>query len=180
MLTEKETIRCEAVFNDEHTHRYMWKRVWNKDKPLITVIMLHPCFADTIICDTTSYLVVNNVMRLGMYGGVSIVNLYAKMTEKIIFRWEPEETLIGEDNDVYIKKAALESDEVVLAWGRGAEKVQSIAPRIDEVMSLLSGLNKKLLVISDDVRTGLHPLTPSIRSEWKLIPYEPPINAENK
>ena len=67
MLTEKETIRCEAVFNDEHTHRYMWKRVWNKDKPLITVIMLHPCFADTIICDTTSYLVVNNVMSLGMY-----------------------------------------------------------------------------------------------------------------
>ena len=34
MITEKETIKCEAVFNDEHTHRYSWKRIWNKDKPI--------------------------------------------------------------------------------------------------------------------------------------------------
>ena len=37
MITEKSTIRCESVFNDEHTHRYLWKQVWNKDKPLVGV-----------------------------------------------------------------------------------------------------------------------------------------------
>ena len=30
MKHEKETIRCEAIFNEEHTHRYLWRRVWNK------------------------------------------------------------------------------------------------------------------------------------------------------
>lgn len=30
MVTEKSTIKCEAIFNDEHTHRFSWKRVWGK------------------------------------------------------------------------------------------------------------------------------------------------------
>lgn len=30
MKHEKETIRCEAIFNEGHTHRYLWRRVWNK------------------------------------------------------------------------------------------------------------------------------------------------------
>ena len=49
MITEKDTIKCEAVFNDNRTHRYLCKRVWNKDKPCIAVIMLNPClrFAQT-------------------------------------------------------------------------------------------------------------------------------------
>lgn len=172
MITEKETIRCVAIFNDERTHRYTWKRVWDKDKPLLVVVMLHPCFADTVICDTTSYLVVNNVRRLEKYGGLNIVNLYARLTEKLTFRWESEEALIGEDNDTYIKRAALEADDIVLAWGIGASNVQAISNRIDNVIELLSGLNKNLLVISDGKRKGLHPLTPSIRSEWTLVPYE--------
>lgn len=34
MITEKETIKCEAIFTDDHQHRLYWKRVWNKDKPI--------------------------------------------------------------------------------------------------------------------------------------------------
>ena len=68
MLTEKDTIKCESVFNEDRTHRYMWKRVWDKDKPLMGVIMLNPCHADNIITDTTTALVVNNVARLEEYG----------------------------------------------------------------------------------------------------------------
>ena len=171
MLTEKETIRCEAIFNDDKTHRYYWKRVWDKDKPLLTVIMLHPCFADTVVCDTITFLVVNNVMRLGEYGGVTIVNLYSKLTEKLIFRWEAESEIIGDDNDTYIKRAALEVDDIVLAWGRGAYCVKTVADRIDSVVKTLHELNKNLFVISDGVKKGLHPLTPSIRAKWQLGPH---------
>ena len=64
MKIEKETIRCEAVFNEEHTHRYLWKRIWNKDKALAAVIMLNPCMADTIVTDTTTFMVVNNLAAL--------------------------------------------------------------------------------------------------------------------
>ena len=67
MITEKSTIKCEAIFNDSHTHRYLWKRVWDKDKPIISVIMLNPCQADNIITDTTTSLVVNNVAKLQEY-----------------------------------------------------------------------------------------------------------------
>ena len=79
MKIEKETIRCEAVFNEEHTHRYLWKRIWNKDKALAAVIMLNPCMADTIVTDTTTFLVVNNLAVLERFGGVEIVNLYSKI-----------------------------------------------------------------------------------------------------
>ena len=51
MLNEKDTIRCESVFNDDRTHRFLWKRVWDKDKPIACVIMLNPCIADNIIND---------------------------------------------------------------------------------------------------------------------------------
>ena len=69
MTTEKETIKCESIFNGERTHRYMWKRVWNKDKPIACVITINPCVADCLIMDTTTYLVANNIASLEEFGG---------------------------------------------------------------------------------------------------------------
>lgn len=168
MITEKETIRCEAVFDDTKSYRYMWKRVWDKTKPSVVVVMRHPCFSDNILADTTTNLVVNNVMRLGIYGGVCITNLYAKMTDKMLFRWDSQERLIGSDNDEFIRKAALEVEDVILAWGVGADKIKSVVSRIASVVSLLKEMNKNLYSISDGKRVGLHPLTPSVRSKWIL------------
>ena len=91
MIPEKETLKCEAVFNEERTHRYLWKRVWNKDKPLACVIMINPCMADCIVMDTTTYLVVNNIASLEEYGGVEIVNLYSILTTKLNFKQNSDE-----------------------------------------------------------------------------------------
>lgn len=168
MLTEKDTIKCESIFNDDHTHRFLWKRVWSKEKPLACVLMLNPCIADNILLDLTTYLVVNNVARLEEYGGVIVVNLYSKLTSKLNFRWNSDEDLNDAVNDSYIKKAAEECSIVIAAWGKSGETNQRIAERIAEVMELLSGLDEKIYLISDGVRTGLHPLTPSIRQEWFL------------
>ncbi len=60
MKVEKSTIRCEAIFSDDHTHRFLWRRIWDKDKPTICVLMLNPVFSDTCVFDTTTNLVVNN------------------------------------------------------------------------------------------------------------------------
>ena len=106
MITEKDTIKCEAIFNDEHTHRYLWRRVWNKEKPMVCVIMLNPCIADTIITDTTTTLVVNNIARLETFGGVEIVNLYSLVTNKLNFRWNSDEMLNDAESDNYIKNSA--------------------------------------------------------------------------
>ena len=38
-------------------------------------IMINPCQASTVITDTTTYLVVNNIANFGDYGGVTIVTM---------------------------------------------------------------------------------------------------------
>ena len=174
MITDKDTIKCEAVFNELRTHRYLWKRVWNRDKPLAAVIMLNPCMADTLTMDTTTFLVVNNVARLDQFGGVVIVNLYSRLTSKLSFRWNSDEDLNDPENDSYIRKAAAEAETVILAWGRGQDTNQRIADRVNAVLRLLDGSKEKLRVISDGERSGIHPLTPSVRSCWELEPFVEP------
>ena len=168
MITEKDTIKCEAVFNDDKTHRFLWKRVWNKDKPLACVIMLNPCLSDNIVTDTTTSLVVNNIAKLEDFGGVSIVNLFSLLTPKLQMRCARDIDINDYGNDTYIKKAADEASIVILAWGKGAELNVRITSRANQVIELLSGQEEKLKLISDGKRKGIHPLTPSVRSQWIL------------
>ena len=181
MITEKDTIRCEAIFDDTHTHRFSWKRVWNKDKPLAAVVMLNPAQSDNYVTDNTTALVINNIARLESFGGVVIVNLYSMLTNKLNFRWHSDEDLNAPENDHYIKKAADECETVILAWGKAADTNQRIAARVSQVLSILRDYQEKLFVISDGTRSGLHPLTPSLRSHWSLEAFqipEKPVNQE--
>ena len=172
MITEKETIKCEAVFNEERTHRYLWKQVWNKDKPLACVVMLNPCAADCLIYDTTTYLVVNNIASMDRFGGAEIVNIYSKLTSKLNLRWDSDEELNGSDNDTYIQKAAAECDTVILAWGTGALTNKRVLNRVKDVLELLETCSNKLHVITDgDEMRSVHPLTPAVRNEWILQPF---------
>ena len=172
MITEKDTIKCEAVFNEDKTHRLLWKRVWNKEKPMACVIMLNPCLSDNIVTDTTTSLVVNNVAHLEEFGGVSIVNLFSLLTPKLQMRWARDIDINDLDNDNYIKKAADEASVVILAWGKGAELNVRITNRAKQVLDLLAPHKEKFRVISDGERKGLHPLTPTIRAEWILESFE--------
>ncbi len=171
MQIDKDTMKCEAVFNDERTHRYLWKRVWNKDKPIAAVICLNPCLSDTVLTDTTTALCCNNIARLESYGGVAILNLYSQLTPKLNFRWNSDEDLNEPENDVYIRKMAAECETVILAWGKAADNTQRIADRAEAVLNQLKPFAKKLFLISDGDRCGLHPLTPSIRGNWNLVPF---------
>ena len=177
MKIEKDTIKCEAIFNDSHTHRYLWKRVWDKDKPLVAIIMLNPCQADNIITDTTTSLVVNNVAKLEKYGGVEILNLYSKLTTKLNFK-EKDEELNDQENDSYILKSVESSSITILAWGKASNSNQRIEERAVQVINLLMPYKEKLYMISDGTRVGLHPLTPSIRSKWILEKCEFPTETE--
>lgn len=180
MIAEKDTIKCEAVFNDDKTHRLLWKRVWNKEKPMACVIMLNPCLSDNIVTDTTTSLVVNNVARLEEFGGVSIVNLFSLLTPKLQMRWARDIDINDLENDNYIKKAADEASVVILAWGKGAELNVRITNRANQVLDLLASHKEKFRVISDGERKGLHPLTPTIRAEWILESFEPTPKDEAK
>lgn len=168
MITEKDTIKCEAIFNDDRTHRYLWKRVWDKEKPTISIIMLNPCHADNIITDTTTALVVNNVAKLGEYGGVEILNLYSKLTSKLRFLEDNDKDLNEPENDSFIEKSVMASSKTILAWGMASNNNPRIEERATQVINLLEPYQDKLYMISDGIRKGLHPLTPCIRSNWML------------
>lgn len=172
MLTEKETIKGEAIFNDERTHRFVLRRTWNKSKPQAMVVMLNPCDADSVICDTTTFLVINNIARLEEFGGVTIVNLFSLLTSKLSFKWSPDEELNLPENDDYIKKAVEESSKVILAWGRAVDTNRRIEERAMHVLNLLLPYREKLFLIFDGDRVGLHPLTPAIRNRWILEHFD--------
>lgn len=170
MINEKATIKCEAIYNEDKTHRLLWKRVWNKELPVACVIMINPCLADTVLTDTTTYLVVNNIARLGEFGGVTIVNLFSLLTSKLHFRSEVD--INDYSNDQYIKKAADEASVIILAWGKAASSNAKIYHRARQVVDLLDDQKEKFRIISDGVREGCHPLTPSIRAQWLLVPAD--------
>lgn len=183
-MIEKDTIKCESVFNEDRSHRFLWKRVWAKDKPLACVIMLNPCMSDNIVMDTTTALVVNNIARLETYGGVMILNLFSKLTTKLNFRWNSDDDLNEPENNGYLQKAAAECDLIVFAWGRGIATNKRILNRANEVVMLLDPYMEKVRIISDGEREGLHPLTPSVRSSWELVPFwglpEPDAEQQNE
>ena len=168
MITEKNVIKCEAIFNEEKTHRLWWKRVWNKDLPLACVIMLNACSADTIVTDTSTSLVVNNIAKFEEFGGVTIVNLFSLLTNKLDFNLAKEIDFNDLSNDTYIKKAAEEASIVILAWGKSADSNAKIYHRAEQVLALLENQKEKLRVISDGERLGVHPLTPQVRAVWRL------------
>lgn len=172
MINEKNAIKCESVFNEDKTHRYLWKRVWDKDKPTATIVMLNPCQADNIITDLTSMLVVNNIAKLGEYGGVNVVNLFSMLTTKLNFRTKSDKELNTPENDSYIKKAAEESSIIVIAWGRSEDSNTKVAERAEKVFELLASFKDKLKVISDGENKGMHPLSPSVRSSWILEDFD--------
>ena len=173
MITEKDTIKCESVFDDSHTHRYLWRRVWQKDKPLAAVICLQPSLSDNIVQDTTTTLIVNNIARLDTYGGVVILNLYSMLTNKLCFRFNSDEDLSHKENDDYILKAAQECKTVILSWGRGGDSNERIANRAEHVIQMLLPFEDKLYVLSDGEREFLHPLTPQLRNSWELVKFDP-------
>ena len=172
MITEKNTIKCEAIFNEDRTHRYLWRRVWDRGKPMVSVIMLNPSQADNIVTDTTTALVVNNVAKCKEFGGVDILNLYSKLTTKLKFNEESDKELNHDENDAFIVKSVMESSKTILAWGKAADVNQRIEKRAIEVINLLEKHHDKLFVISDGIRSGLHPLTPCIRNKWILEKFK--------
>ena len=174
MITEKNTIKAEAIYDETHQHRLWWSHKWNNQKPMACIITLHPSVSDTIVMDTTTFLCVNGVRKLEDegYGGVIIVNLFSLLTPKLQMRWARDIDINHFENDNYIKKAAEESSKIIFAWGRGANNVR-ILKRAKQVVELLSEHSEKYCVISDGKRKLLHPLTPECRNmTWLLESFD--------
>ena len=109
MKTETTTVKSKAMFSDDRTHRLLLRKEWDKTKPTAMIVMINPNSADTLNCDLTTMLVINNLNNLG-YGAVNIVNLYSIITPKLTMLHNTDDDLLHEENDTVIELYAEKSD----------------------------------------------------------------------
>ena len=167
MKTETANIKSKALFSDDRTHRLLLRKEWDKTKKKAMIIMINPNTADTLNCDLTTMLVINNLNAMG-FGCVNIANLYSKIMPKLSLRFNSDDDLLHEENDTVIQQYAQMSDAVIIAWGSTGNASQRIRDRKEEFLEILEPYANKLYQIGEK---GYHPLTPAIRTNWKLEPY---------
>ena len=168
MLEETTTIRSKAIFSDDKEHRLLLRKEWDSEKPSAMVIMINPNTADTVNFDMTTMLVLNNVSKLG-FGSVNIVNLYSRIMEKLNLRFNGDDELIDSEADAVLEQYAAMSDAIIIAWGTIGKNTLRVRERQKYLLELIKQHTGKMYQIG---RNACHPLTPAVRREWVLEPYE--------
>jgi hypothetical protein len=135
-------ILKDAVIDSTGMYRYSLRRSWNEHQRSVLFVMLNPSKADANIDDPT----IKRCMGFAKYwgfGSLEVVNLFA-------FRaTNPDELKkcedpVGPDNDIYIRSAAIRSDQIITAWGTNG----SLSARNAEVMEILYSFRTYCLGIS--------------------------------
>lgn len=178
MKSETTMVKSKALFSDDRMHRLLLRKEWDRSKKSAMVIMINPNTADTVSMDMTTMLVINNLSRLG-FGAVNIVNLYSRITNKLSLRFNSDDDLLHDENDIVIEQYAALSDAVIIAWGSAGVTSQRVRDRMGELLEHLAQYNNKLYQIGEH---GYHPLTPCTRNGWELVPYKTEVkqDAESK
>jgi len=171
MITEKSTVKTEAIFSDCREYRYILKKEWDSKKPKASIIMKNPNISDMIQIDHTTMFIINNLVRLD-YGGFDILNLIPKVATKInVSEIENIPTEILDENIKYFKKSFEGAEKILVAWGSLEGKaVTSIK---NEVFEAMKSFEDKLFYISNEYGgKAFHPLAPQIRNIWLFCKYE--------
>lgn len=172
MKTETTQIKSKALFSDDGLHRLLLRKEWDKNKKTAMIITINPNTADTLNMDLTTMLVINNLNKLG-FGSVNIVNLYSKIMPKLSLRFNSDNDLIDSETDTIIEQYAAMSNAIIIAWGSVGNNSQRVRDRQTELLEMLSKHENKLYQIGEN---GYHPLTPAVRNEWELEPYNMEVN----
>ena len=145
MLTDKATVKTEALFSDDRRHRYLLRKEWDVKKPKATIIMTNPSTADMLTMDYTTLYIMNNIIKLD-FGSIDIVNLVSKMTLKLDVPNDLEPKPNAENLD-FIFKSAEKSYSVIIAWGKIGENNKKVRDAQDYLIDRLKPFKDKLCVI---------------------------------
>lgn len=153
-----------AVISPCGKYRYRLERSWleGNQEQKACFIMLNPSTADAIEDDPTIRRCIGFSKAWG-YGGVIVVNLFAfRSTNPALLRKSVIGGVVGENNDDFIRNAALECNGAVAAWGAHG----TFGNRENKVRAILS-LNKIPLYYLALTKDG-HPRHPLyLRSDLK-------------
>lgn len=162
-------IQIELLMSDDGKERFILKKVWNEDKPMVTILTLYPSTSELIINDSTTTFITNNVYR-NNFGGFYSVNLYSK----ILTGNRRFENQKNTNNTKHILECAKKSDKIIIACGSLPKTNKLVKDRLDSVIELFSKnkLKKKLLFLTDsNKQENFHPLAPKVRAKWEFMWY---------
>lgn len=155
------TVETTAIFSRDSQHRYLLTKTWDTQKSAVTILMIKAGTADLVCEDTTTMLCVANAYKSG-FGSIQIVNLFSSVADNAF--------TTDKVNDATIIKCCSETDKIILAFGTGKLHEE----RKQQVITALDAYKDKFLCIADEKgRTMFHPLAPSVRKQWLLVPYVP-------
>lgn len=171
MLTEQGVMTTEVIFNDYKTERYLLRKIWDEDKPLVSLIMTNPSSANAVTIDMTVHYSISNLYKLG-YGGVDILNMTSNISPKIDTK---NDISLTATNVEHILKSAEKSDKVIIAWGKIGENVKKIKQVQLQLLDKLKPFQDKMYMIaSKSGESAFHPLAPQIRFDWVLKKFVMP------
>lgn len=163
LFGKTEDLEKGAILDQTETYRYLLWRTWNPGLPKVLFVMLNPSTADANIDDPTIRRCVGFAKQWG-YGSLEVVNLFA-------FRaTNPDELKqcvdpIGPDNNIHIWRAAMQAEQIILAWGTKG----SLLNRDKLVLEILYSFRTYCLDVSKEGHPK-HPLY--IKGDVTPIRYE--------
>lgn len=163
MKTIENTIKTAAEFNEEMTHRYALQKIWKSSKPVALVISKSAGNDDGIKETLTQMIITNNLYQLG-YGGFCLCNLFSALDGKAS----------NAENAAIIKRNVLSKDfrDVIVCWGNLTADSESIRAREKELIDILAAAKgKNILFVSNGISSNCHPLSPSVRKNFELVPF---------
>ena len=162
MISEKNKIENECIYNEDKSHRYLLSRLWDKEKPTVMFFTKNSGQADGIYIELTNNIITNNLYRLG-YGGYYAVNLYSAVDRSC-------KDMYDKETDSIIKKYIKLSSEIIIAWG--SLTTNMLKERETAVIDILNKSGKRLLTVCDsNGHKNVHPLTPSVRQGFLLADW---------
>jgi len=105
----------KAIFSKDKKYRYWLKREWDYNKPTVNFICLNPSVADEVEDDKMVTKCIRQADKLG-FGNIEMTNLFSFVDTKRTNFYDISDP-IGEQNDIYVLKAAKRCDKIVIAWG---------------------------------------------------------------
>jgi len=165
MPIEVDTMKMKCVFSEDAGHRFLMKKIWNKELPQANIITISPSECHNVVSDLTTNIITNNLHLLG-FGGYTMTNLISKIgidVKKI----KNIKDLWNNETDKHILSCAEAADKIIIAWGSFAHTRKQFSDREKQVLELLKPFQDKVFKITDGGdRKFLHPLTPCVRNAF--------------
>jgi len=109
------TMRRSATFSPCRRYRYVLRRVWDNQQPLVMFVGLNPSTADEHVDDPTIRRCIGFAKRWG-YGSLVMANLFAyRSTDPSLLPLVSDP--VGPRNDWWLSRLNRNVNLVVVAWG---------------------------------------------------------------